>query len=136
LGGKPAPAVGFAIGVERLLDLCSQQNQDTAVPECQVYMVHQGDAAQRKASVLAEQLRDQGLNVLVHAGSTGFKSQFKRADASGAVVAVMIGENELGAEQASVRRVRSDFVTVDDQQRTIALEDIASDLKARSKSTA
>src|SRR5690606_5999937 len=72
LGGKPAPAVGFAIGVERLLDLCSQQNQDTAVPECQVYMVHQGDAAQRKAAVLAEQLRDQGLNVLVHAGSTGF----------------------------------------------------------------
>lgn len=131
LGGKPAPAVGFAIGVERLLDLCSQQNQDTAVPECQVYMVHQGDAAQRKASVLAEQLRDQGLNVLVHAGSTGFKSQFKRADASGAVVAVIIGENELSAEQASVKWLRADSVPADDQQQTIAFEQLASELKAR-----
>ena len=131
LGGKPAPAVGFAIGVERLLDLCSQQNQDTAVPECQVYMVHQGDAAQRKAAVLAEQLRDQGLNVLVHAGSTGFKSQFKRADASGAVVAVIIGENELSAEQASVKWLRADSVPADDQQQTIAFEQLASELKAR-----
>ncbi|EKU30946.1 histidyl-tRNA ligase [Alcaligenes sp. HPC1271] len=78
MGGKPSPAVGFAIGVERLLDLCSQDGEQPAIPECQVYMIHQGEAAQRKASLLAEQLRDAGLQVIVHAGSSGFKSQFKR----------------------------------------------------------
>src|SRR3546814_7960439 len=75
LGGKPAPAVGFAIGVERLLDLCSQGAEQPAQPECQVYMIHQGPEAQRLAATLAEALRDAGLQVIVHAGSAGFKSQ-------------------------------------------------------------
>src|SRR5690554_4465305 len=83
LGGKPAPAVGFAIGLERLLDLWLQSSELNAPPECQVYMIHQGDAAQRGAMRLAEQMRDVGLAVIVHAGSTGFRSQFRRADASG-----------------------------------------------------
>src|SRR3546814_907648 len=87
LGGKPAPAVGFAIGMERLLDLCLQESGQSDQRRCQVYMVHQSDAAQRTAAQVAEQLRDAGLSVIVHAGSAGFKSQFKRADASGAPVA-------------------------------------------------
>src|SRR5699024_7515836 len=82
LGGKAAPAVGFAIGMERLLDLISQETTEQTQPECTVYMVHQGDDAQRQAMLLAEQLRDQGINTLVHAGAKGFKAQFKRADAS------------------------------------------------------
>ena len=106
LGGKPSPAVGFAIGMERLLDLCSQAGQEPALPECQIYMVHQGEQAQRKAAQLAEDLRDAGLRVIVHAGSAGFKAQFKRADASGAVAAVIIGGNELEAGAAGVKWLR------------------------------
>src|SRR3546814_2194241 len=83
LGGKPAPAVGFAIGIERLLDLWSESGGSATTAECQVSMVHKGEAARRAAHRVGEQLRDAGLRVIVHAGSTGFKSQFRRADASG-----------------------------------------------------
>ncbi|NRF50425.1 histidine--tRNA ligase, partial [Pseudomonas stutzeri] len=101
LGGKPAPAVGFAIGMERLLDLWEQSVPPTPTPECEVYVVHQGEAAQRLAARVGEQLRDAGLSVIVHAGSSGFKSQFKRADASGAGVAVILGSDEVAAGTAS-----------------------------------
>lgn len=131
LGGKSAPAVGFAIGMERLLDLCAQQDDAPVIAECQVYMVHQGDAAQRQSMLLAEQLRDQGLTVVVHAGSTGFRSQFKRADSSGATVAVIIGENELTTKTASVKWLRVDDISADDQQQSIAFEQLATELKAR-----
>lgn len=123
LGGKPAPAVGFAIGMERLLDLCQQDQALEMVPECQIYMVHQGDAAQRQAMLLAEQLRDVGLNVLVHAGSTGFKSQFKRADSSGALAAVILGENEIQARTASVKWLRAS--DTDQPQQSIAFDQLA-----------
>ncbi|MGG4603363.1 histidine--tRNA ligase [Paenalcaligenes sp. Me131] len=129
LGGKPAPAVGFAIGMERLLDLCEQEANQTEQSECDVYMVHQGDAAQRHASLLAEQLRDVGLRVIVHAGSSGFKSQFKRADASGAYVAVILGENELATRTASVKWLRLE----DDeaQQQSVAFDQLATVLTTK-----
>lgn len=129
LGGKSAPAVGFAIGMERLLDLCSQDQEPVVVPECQVYFVHQGDMAQRQAMILAEQLRDCGLRVLVHAGSTGFKSQFKRADASGAVAAVILGENEIQERAASVKWLRADDAA--QPQETIAFDQLATYLQSR-----
>ncbi|XOT94569.1 histidine--tRNA ligase [Alcaligenes pakistanensis] len=129
MGGKPSPAVGFAIGMERLLDLCSQDGEQPAVPECQVYMVHQGEAAQRKASLLAEQLRDAGLQVIVHAGSSGFKSQFKRADASGAQAAVILGDDEIQKEQASVKWLRAPDGA--EQQQSVDFSELASVLSAR-----
>ena len=129
MGGKPSPAVGFAIGMERLLDLCSQDGEQPAIPECQVYMVHQGEAAQRKASLLAEQLRDAGLQVIVHAGSSGFKSQFKRADASGAQAAVILGDDELQKEQASVKWLRA--ADGAQQQQSVDFSELASVLSAR-----
>ncbi|AYR19779.1 histidine--tRNA ligase [Alcaligenes faecalis] len=129
MGGKPSPAVGFAIGMERLLDLCSQDGEQPAIPECQVYMVHQGEAAQRKASLLAEQLRDAGLQVIVHAGSSGFKSQFKRADASGAQAAVILGDDELQKEQASVKWLRA--ADGAEQQQSVDFSELASVLSAR-----
>ena len=108
LGGKPAPAVGFAIGIERLMDLWGQYQPEVPVPECSVYFVHQGDACQRKAALLAEGLRDAGVSAIVHAGSGSFKSQFKRADASGAQIAVILGGDELAAGVASVKMLRAD----------------------------
>ena len=129
MGGKPAPAVGFAIGMERLLDLCSQDGEQQAAPECQVYMVHQGEAAQRKAALLAESLRDAGLDVIVHAGSSGFKSQFKRADASGAQAAVILGEEELQKGQASVKWLRAQDGA--EQQQSVDFTELANVLSAR-----
>lgn len=130
LGGKPAPAVGFAIGMERLLDLWTQQAETATAAECQVYLIHQGDAEQRCAARLAESLRDVGLQVLVHAGSTGFKSQFRRADASGAVAAVIIGPDELAATAASVKWLRTDD-SGGPQQETVAFGQLADYLKQR-----
>src|SRR5690606_13292083 len=106
LGGRPAPAVGFAIGMERLRDLWQRSGANPERPECDVYIVHQGDAAQRRAALLGEALRDAGYRVIVHAGSTGFKSQFKRADASGATVAIVIGQDELDSGKAGVKWLR------------------------------
>ncbi|MGE8615928.1 MAG: histidine--tRNA ligase, partial [Achromobacter veterisilvae] len=108
LGGKPAPAVGFAIGMERLLDLWEQSVEMPVPPECDVYVVHQGEEAQRLAARVGEDLRDAGLSVIVHAGSASFKSQFKRADASGARVAVILGADEVAAQTASVKFLRTD----------------------------
>lgn len=129
LGGKPAPAVGFAIGMERLLDLWSQQGQAHPA-ECQVYMVHQGEDGQRRAAALAESLRDAGLRVLVHAGSTGFKSQFRRADASGATAAVIVGGDELASGHATVKWLRQD-APEDAQQESIAFDRLAAELQSR-----
>ncbi len=131
LGGKPAPAVGFAIGMERLLDLWQQSGELPAAVECDVYMVHQGEEAQRKASLLAEELRNVGLRVVVHAGSTGFKSQFKRADASGATVALIIGQDELTSGQVSVKWLRRQDDEARPQQETLPFGDVAETLKTR-----
>ena len=131
LGGRPAPAVGFAIGMERLLDLWQQDAQAGDRPECDVYVVHQGDAAQRRAAQLAESLRDAGYRVLVHAGSPGFKSQFKRADASGASVALIIGPEELAARQAALKWLRQAEDDTRPQQETLPFEAIAQTLKTR-----
>ena len=129
LGGKAAPAVGFAIGMERLLDLWGQYQPEVAVPECEVYVVHQGDEAQRRAALLAESLRDAGMSVIVHAGAASFKSQFKRADASAASIAVILGGDELAAGVASVKMLRAVAQAPDAAQFSVPLDDLVAFLK-------
>ena len=106
LGGKPAPACGFALGVERVLDLMRIQEPAADEPQCDVYVVHSGGASDAPALHAAESLRDAGLDVLCHCGGGSFKSQFKRADASGAMLAVVLGDDELAAGEASVKWLR------------------------------
>ncbi len=129
LGGKPAPAVGFAIGMERLIDLWGQYQPETAEPECDVYIVQQGDEAQRRAAVLAEALRDAGISVVVHAGSGSFKSQFKRADASAAAIAVILAGDELASGMASVKMLRQTAQSGDAMQQQVPLDDLVAFLK-------
>jgi len=131
LGGKSAPAAGYAIGMERLLDLWEQSSPQPPKPECQVYIAHQSDEAQRQAALTAEKLRDAGLCVIVHAGSSGFKSQFKRADASGASVAVIFGDDEVKSRTASVKWLRAQQDGETAQQETIPLDRLVEVLKAR-----
>jgi len=103
VGGKPAPATGFAMGVERLLALLQEDGMVLPKAKVDVYVVHQGERASRLASQVAEQLRDDRLRVLLHCGGGSFKSQMKKADASGAAVAVVIGDDEAQADEVSVK---------------------------------
>jgi histidyl-tRNA synthetase len=106
VGGKPAPACGFALGVERVLALLEEQGRRPDATAADAYLVHQGDAADRFAWVVAERLRDAGLRVLFHCGGGSFKSQMKKADASGARFAVIVGDDEAAAGRASLKPLR------------------------------
>ena len=106
LGGKPAPACGFAMGVERLIALIKESGSEPAAPAPDVYFVHQGEAASRLAFRVAEGLRDQGINVLLHCGGGSFKSQMKKADGSGAAFAVIIGDDEALTGEAQLKPLR------------------------------
>ena len=105
LGGKPTPACGFAIGVERMI-LLLQGAGATADDAPLAYVVHSGDAAGTLARRVAESLRDAGHAAIVHAGGGSFKSQMKKADASGARYALIVGEDEAAAQAVSVKPLR------------------------------
>ena len=108
LGGKPTPACGFAMGVERLIALIRDSGGEPAAPAPDVYIVHQGDAASRLAFRVAEGLRDHGINVLLHCGGGSFKSQMKKADSSGAAFAVIIGDDEAATGEAQLKPLREE----------------------------
>lgn len=109
LGGKSTPAVGFAMGMERLVLLLTEQGLaiDTAVVD--VYVVAVGSDAQRIALTTTESLREQQsqLRILQHAGTGSFKSQMKKADKSGARVALIWGEDEVAAHAVTVKALRA-----------------------------
>jgi histidyl-tRNA synthetase len=123
-GGKPTPACGFAMGVERLLELMKASGEQATPNQCDVYLVHQGEAAQMQAFVLSERLRDAGLDVVLHCAAAGagssFKSQMKRADVSGAAFAVIIGEDEVANNTVAVKTMRSS--DADNNQQTVEFD--------------
>jgi histidyl-tRNA synthetase len=110
-GGKQTPACGFAMGVERLLELMKLSGENFKAKQCDIYLLHQGKPAQVQSFVLGERLRDAGLDVVLHcasaAGIGSFKSQMKKADGSGARYAVIIGEDESAADLVIVKDLRS-----------------------------
>jgi histidyl-tRNA synthetase len=106
LGGKPAPGVGFALGCERLIALMKDSGRAPAADAPDAYVLHQGDGTLEYAFALADALRAAGHSVVQHAGSGGFKSQMKKADASGARVALIVGEDELRAGEVSLKPLR------------------------------
>ena len=124
LGGKPQPACGFAIGIERLLALWREQGGVAASVAPDVYVVHQGEQAQRFAFRVAEGLRDAGFAVQLHCGGGSFKAQMKRADASGATLAAIIGDNEAAANEVSLKPLRDGFGN-EQEQRRVAFDQLA-----------
>ena len=114
LGGRPTPAVGFAMGVERLISLLEERQSELQLASPHAYIVLMGDEAQAKGPVFAERLRDElpGLRLISHCGGGSFKSQFKKADKSGAHYALVLGDNELAKGVVSVKFLR----TADEQQ--------------------
>ncbi|MCG7566387.1 histidine--tRNA ligase [Pseudoalteromonas sp. CnMc7-15] len=111
LGGKATPAVGFAMGMERLVLLLQALDSVGDIRrDADVYVAAMGDRASIQAPVIAAQLRAQvpGLRVLVHAGGGNFKKQLKRADKSGAEVALILGEDELEQGVVTVKYLREE----------------------------
>ncbi|KUJ74773.1 histidine--tRNA ligase [Thiomicrospira sp. XS5] len=110
IGGKPTPAVGFAMGIERLMALLIDKAlvDHSAAPD--VYLVLAGEAAKRPGLVISEQIRDYlpELTVQMNCGGGSFKSQFKKADKSGARVALVLGEDEVQQQKIAVKYLRED----------------------------
>ena len=126
LGGKAAPACGFSVGIERVIELMHDNAGASARPDCEVYVLHQGGATFEPAMRAAERLRDCGLDVILHAGEASLKAQMKRADASGARYAVIVGEQEAAESVAAVKALRtSDQADEFAQQQTVALDLLA-----------
>ena len=106
LGGKPAPAAGFAMGVERLLALAEAARTPLTVPVADAYIVHAGEGAETFAWEVAAALRAAGLDTVLHCGGGSFKSQMKKADASRARYAVIVGDEEAAARQVTLKPLR------------------------------
>ncbi len=126
IGGKPAPACGFAMGVERLLALIVDGGAPVAETAVDAYIVRQGDGAVVWAELVAERMRDAGLAVILHCGGGSFKSQMKKADSSGARYAVIIGDDEAQAGLLTVKSLRSER-----EQLRISLAETCETIKIR-----
>ena len=123
LGGKPAPAVGWGMGIERLLLLLDEVGVRAPVVAPDAYAVVPSAAASAVAITTCEALRSSGVSVVMHAAGAdawgGMKAQFKRADASGARFALIFGEDELARGEVAIKSLRDAGVP----QRTVALCD-------------
>jgi len=110
IGGKPAPAVGWALGVERVLELLKEQGLAHPVPELDAYAIVPDAAALPQAMQCLQALRAAGVSVQMHAGTAdgmgSMKSQFKRADASGARYALIFGADELARGEVTLKALR------------------------------
>ncbi|TVO50913.1 MULTISPECIES: histidine--tRNA ligase [Denitromonas] len=120
LGGKSAPAAGFAMGVERLLALWQSSGGEPEREVPDIYVVHQGEAAQTFAFRVAEDMRAHGYSVLLHCGGGNFKAQMKKADGSGAPCAVIIGDDEAAAAEVTLKPLRDGG-----EQRRVAADQLA-----------
>ncbi|SGY83230.1 Histidyl-tRNA synthetase-Histidine--tRNA ligase [Moritella viscosa] len=129
LGGKATPAVGFALGIERLVLLLETLELTTDIAGAvDVYIAALGEGADIHGMLLAEQLRDQMPNVkfMMHNGGGNFKKQLKRADQNGAKVALILGSDEIENKQVTVKDL-----TGKTEQETIAVTELVNQLTTR-----
>jgi len=121
LGGKGATAIGFAIGIERLISLLEATDALPKIESVDVYLVAVGEAAASHSLLLAEQLRDQlpDLKLITHCGGGSFKNQFKRADRSGARWTFILGDDEIEQKVVGVKTMETG------EQETIAWNALA-----------
>ncbi|MEE8495326.1 MAG: histidine--tRNA ligase [Xanthomonadales bacterium] len=125
-GGKPWPGVGFAMGQERLVELLRTQSPSNRLAP-HVYLVMAGADTTERGLQLAEHLRQNinGIRVQMNLGGGSFKSQFKRADRSGAALALVLGEDELQRGAVTIKHLRDDR-----GQKQLTLDEIAQWLQA------
>lgn len=120
LGGKDNYAIGFAIGLERLLLSLEAQGKLPTAPATDIYIVNDGAGAANYAFKLARLLRSAGYNVYQHLGGGSFKSQFKKADNLNAAVAVVIGEMEVQSQQVVIKSMAHQTQEVVAEQNLLA----------------
>jgi histidyl-tRNA synthetase len=122
LGGKASPAAGFALGIERLLTLMEGSDTSPHRNELDIYLVMQGDSSVSHGMQLAESLRDElpALKIQAHCGGGSFKSQIKKADKSGAVFALILGEDEISKNNVTIK-----FLRENKDQVTMAQDSVA-----------
>lgn len=119
LGGRPAPGVGFAMGIERVIELLREVGQVPVSTQTDVYVIHHGGDTQKDALLLAEAMRDADVRVIVHPGEGSIKSQMKKADASGAEYAVFATADELAQGKVAVKCLREHAAEVPFAQQTL-----------------
>lgn len=126
LGGKPVAAIGFALGLERLLALLETQDAEFPAENADLYMILAGDEAVAKGLVLAEQLREAmpGVRLLTHCGGGSFKSQFRKADRSEAAYALILGEEEVGNDTIGIKPLRQQG-----EQMLVSIGELVSELR-------
>ena len=131
LGGKPNFAVGFAMGIERLLALLETLGNVPLARSVDVYMIRVGETAEREGLRFAEAIRNEvpGLKLQVNCGGGSFKSQFKKADKSGAEYAIILGDDEVSRGEVSVKSLRSE-----QGQQTLSREQMCAFLQALCRS--
>lgn len=114
LGGKPTPALGFAIGMERILLMVRQLAQKPMINAPDAYFITEGEASLQQAITLANKVRDAvpGAQVVLHCGGGSLKNQFKKADKSGAKVALILGEQELKEKAITIKRLKEKMAQV------------------------
>jgi histidyl-tRNA synthetase len=127
LGGRETPAVGWALGLERVVELMRAEGQEPAEELPHVCLVAIGDPARRKGFALTESLRREipGLRITLDQFSSGFKGQLKRADKSGARFALILGDDEVAAGSVSLKDLRGDL-----GQQSLADRELAVTLRA------
>ena len=127
LGGPPTPAVGFGSGIERII-LEMQRNEAAVAPPHapDVFLIHRAEGAGATVSQVAGSLRSQGISVVVAETGRSMKSQFRSADASGARLAVILGEDEVARGVAVVKDLREGG-----EQQEVALPDLSAAVLAR-----
>ncbi len=127
LGGKATPAVGFAMGLERLALLLEQQAGLNIPESVDVYIAATGNKAEIAATQLGEALRSEQPQIRIqnHCGGGNFKKQMKRADKSGATIALIIGDSELDAGTVTLKHLRQEA-----EQQSVALEDVAAQVSS------
>jgi histidyl-tRNA synthetase len=125
LGGRPTPAVGWAMGMERLVALFSACGGEAPADDADVYVVAVGDSTLERAFAIAEELRDEviGIKVELNFGGGSFKSQLKRADKSNAEYALILGEREIAEKRVGLKPLRST-----EDQSSIAFDELAETL--------
>jgi histidyl-tRNA synthetase len=129
MGGRASPSCGFAIGVERVIELLREAGAVEPAGAADVYVAHQGGATAAQAFVVAERLRDAGLDAVYHAGEGSLKSQMKKADASGAEYAVIVGETELAQGSVALKALRGVAGAAGGgEQRIVPLDRLADEL--------
>ncbi|WP_321326733.1 histidine--tRNA ligase [Thiomicrorhabdus sp.] len=127
IGGKSVPAVGFAMGIERLVALLIDKELVPTLNKADLFIVAVGDAASRPGLVISEMVRDAfpHLNVQMNCGGGSFKSQFKKADKSGASYALVMGEQEVNDKVVAVKPLRAEA-----EQQTILLSELTNHLQS------